>query len=139
MAKFGRFLDAEVVVNSVDLSSFVRSVQISESAEVLETQGMGDTTRVKSQGYLDWTIDIEWYQSYYTAEVNATLDPLYRNGTQFVTTVMPNKTAGISPTNPKYTGTGILSSFEPLGGAHGEILMSNTTIESAGALARSTA
>ena len=138
MAKFGRFLDAEVTLNAVDLSAFVRSVQVEESTEVLETQGMGDTTRVKSQGFLDWTATIEFYQSFYTAEVNQTLDPLYRNGTTFVFTVMANLTDGISTENPKYTGNAILSSFQPISGAHGEILMSSVTVESAGALVRST-
>jgi len=139
MAKFGRFLDAEVTFNAVDLSAFVRSVQVEESTEVLETQAMGNTTRVKTQGFLDWTATVEFYQSFYTSEVNQTLDPLYRNGTEFVFTVMANLTDGISTENPKYTGTAILSSFQPISGAHGEVLMSSVTVESAGALARSTA
>lgn len=138
MAKFGRFLDAEVVVNGVDLSSFVRSVRLPEETEVLEIQGMGDTSRVKIQGYLDWSVEVEFYQSYYTAEVNATIDPLYRNGTTFFVTVMPNKTAGVGATNPKYQGYAICSQFEPIGGAHGEVLMSNVTFESAGAISRAT-
>jgi hypothetical protein len=138
MAKFGRFLDAEVVVNSVDLSSFVRSVSLDINNEVLEQTAMGDTTRVKVAGLKDWSVSVEFYQSYYTAEVDATLFPLNDNGTVFTITVMPNKTAGISTTNPKYSGSAILPTYQPIAGAHNDILASTVSFESSGALTRAT-
>lgn len=139
MAKFGRFLDAEVTVNSVDLSSFVRSVTLEADSEILEQTAMSDTTRVKVQGMLDWRVTVEFYQSYYTSEVDATLWPLWNNGTEFTITVMPNKTAGVGVTNPKYSGTAILPSYQPIAGAHNDILASTVTFESAGDLSRLTA
>jgi predicted secreted protein len=139
MAKFGRFLDAEVTVNSVDLSSFVRSVTIDVNNEVLDQTAMGDTTRVKIAGMKDWSISVEFFQSYYTAEVDATLWPLNDNGSTFTITVMPNKTAGIGTTNPKYSGTAILPTYQPIAGAHNDVLSSTVTFESSGALSRATA
>ena len=138
MAKFGRFLDAEVTVNSVDLSSFVRSVTIDVNNEILETTAMGDTTRVKIAGMKDWSATVEFYNSFYTAEVDATLWPLCDNGTVFTLTVMPNKTAGISTTNPKYTGSVILPTYQPIAGAHNDVLMSTVSFESSGELSRTT-
>lgn len=137
MAKFGRFLDAEVTVNSVDLSSFVRSVTLDVNNEILDATAMGDTTRVKIAGMKDWSASVEFYQSYYTAEVDATLWPLNDNGTSFTLTVMPNKTAGVSATNPKYTGSVILPTYQPIAGAHNDVLASTVTFESNGDLTRS--
>ena len=138
MAKFGRFLDAEVTVNSVDLSSFVRSVSLDVNNEILETTAMGDATRVKIAGMKDWSASVEFYNSFYTAEVDATLWPLNDAGTVFTLTVMPNKTDGISVTNPKYTGSVILPTYQPIAGAHNDVLMSTVSFESSGALTRTT-
>lgn len=139
MAIFGRFLDAEITVNAVDLSAFARSVTLRSSNEVLDQTTFGNTSRVKVAGMNEWSVDVEFFMSYYTAEVDATLWPLHYNGTQFTITVMPNLTAGVSPTNPKYSGTAMLAEYQPISGAHGEILSSTVTFESAGDLSRLTA
>lgn len=139
MAKFGRFLDAEVTVNAIDLSSFVRSVTLDVNNEILETTAMGDTTRVKIAGMKDWSASVEFYNSFYTAEVDATLWPLNDAGTVFTLTVMPNLTDGISEVNPKYTGSVILPNYQPIAGAHNDVLMSTVSFESSGELTRETA
>jgi len=139
MALFGRFLDAEVTVNSVDLSSFVRSVTLDVNNEILDATAMGDFTRVKISGMKDWSASIEFYQSYYTAEVDATLWPLSDNGTSFNLTVMPDKTAGVSAINPKYTGAVILPTYQPIAGAHNDVLASTVSFESNGDLTRAVA
>ena len=139
MAKFGRFLDAEVTVNSVDLSSFVRSVTLDVNNEILDATAMGDFTRVKISGMKDWSCSVEFYQSYYTAEVDATLWPLNDAGTSFTITVMPDKTAGVSTENPKYTGDVILPTYQPIAGAHNDVLASTVSFESNSALTRVTA
>ena len=139
MAKFGRFLDAEVTCNAVDLSSFVRSVSLDVNNEILETTAMGDFTRVKIAGMKDWSATVEFYNSFYTAEVDATLWPLSDGGTVFTLTVMPDKTAGISTVNPKYTGSVILPTYQPISGAHNDVLMNSCSFESSGDLTRTTA
>ena len=53
--------------------------------------------------------------------------------------VRPNKTAGVSATNPNYTGTGILGSYAPVGNAIGETAIAPVTISAAGTLSRATA
>lgn len=139
MAKFGRFLDAEVTVNSVDISAFVRSVTLDINTEKLDQTAMGDTTKVWTQGFSDWTVTLELYQSYYTAEIDATLYPLWSGNTAFTVTVMPNATAGVGTENPKYTGSGRIYTYTPVGGSHGDILMTTVEIASAGAITRATA
>ena len=139
MAIFGRFLDAEITVNSVDLSAFARSVTLDSNNEILDKTTFGQNSRVKVAGMKDWSVAVEFYQSYYTAEVDATLWPLHDAGTEFTITVMPNLTDGISTVNPKYTGTAILANYQPIAGAHNDVLASTVTFESAGDLTRTTA
>jgi predicted secreted protein len=139
VAIFGRFLDAEITVNSVDLSSFARSVTIDSNNEILDKTAFGDTSRVKVAGMKDWTVSVEFWQSYYTAEVDATLWPLHDNGTEFTVTVMADKTSGVGTENPKYSGTAILANYQPIAGAHNDVLAATVSFESAGDLTRLTA
>jgi predicted secreted protein len=136
--KFGRFLDADVTINSVNLSSFVKAVRIEQSTEILDQSAMGDFTRVKVAGMKEWQMVLEMYQSYYTAEVDDSLNTLYDNGTNFTIVVKPTSDA-VGPYNPSWTGTGFLPNYSPIAGAHAELLTTDVTIESAGDLVRATA
>ena len=138
MAIFGRFTDAEIIVNSVDLSSFARAVTISSTNEKLDATTFGNTSRVTIAGLNEWTATIEFLMSYYTAEVHATLWPIHSNGTTVALTVMPNKTDGVSATNPKFTGNVTLNEYNPIDGSHGEVLATSVTFDSAGDLTAAT-
>jgi hypothetical protein len=128
--------DADVVINSVNLSSAVRSVTVNYSAELQDETAMGDDTRIRLGGLKDWSMDMEFNQDFAAANVDATLFPLV--GTTFAVEVKPTSGA-VSATNPKYTGTGILESYPPLGNAVGDLATTSITIQSAGTLTRATA
>lgn len=136
MAKYV-FNDAFVSINGVDLSDHVKSVTLNYSAELQETTAMGDTTRNRIGGLKDWSIEVEMYQNFAAASVDATLFGLV--GTTFSVIVRADKSDAVSATNPNYTGTGILESYPPIGGGVGEVAMTSVTIQAAGALTRATA
>jgi hypothetical protein len=138
VAIFGRFTDAEITVNSVDLSSFARAVTIESTNEQLDATTFGNTSKVTLAGQNEWSVSVEFFQSYYTAEVNATLWPIHSNGTTVAMTVMPSLTDGVSVTNPKFTGNVTLNSYQPISGAHGEVLSSTVNFDSAGDLTAAT-
>jgi hypothetical protein len=138
VAIFGRFLDAEITVDSVDLSSFARSVTINSTNEKLDATTFGNTSRVTVAGQNEWTVSIEFFMSYYTAEVHQTLWPIHSNGTTVALTVMPNKTAGVSTENPKFTGNVTLNEYTPIDGEHGAVLSSTVSFDSAGDLTAAT-
>ena len=52
--------NASVTINSVDLSSYVTSVTLSQSADSLETTAMGDTARTFIGGLTNGTVDIDF-------------------------------------------------------------------------------
>ena len=128
------FTDAVVIINTtVDLSDHVKAVTLNYASELQDDTVMGDDTRSRLGGLLDWSMDIEFAQDFDSAKVDATLFPLV--GTTFIVKLVAT-TATVSSTNPRYTGTGILESYPPLSGAVGDLAVTAITIQSAGTLAR---
>lgn len=128
-------VDASVVIGGVDLSDHVRSLTINYSADMVEDTSMGDDTHLMKGGLKNWSMDIEFAQDYAVGEVDATLFDLV--GTTFVVTAKSTSGA-VSTTNPSFSGTGILESYNPIAGAVGELATAPITIQAAGTLARAT-
>lgn len=131
------FKDAFVSINGVDLSDHVKSVTVNYSAEMLDATAMGNDTKISKGGLKNWSVEVEFHQDYATSNVDATLFPLV--GSTFTVIVRPVKATAVSATNPNYTGTGILESYSPIGGAVGELAATSITIQPAGTLSRATA
>ena len=130
------FTDARVEINAVVLSDHVRSVTLDYSAELQDDTSMGDTTRERKGGLKDWSIEVDFFQDYAASEIDATLFGLV--GSTFTVEVRPTSAAR-SATNPGFSGTGILESYQPVGGEIGTMQMAPITIQAAGALSRLTA
>lgn len=130
------FDDAFVSLGGTDLSDHVRSVTLDTSADLVESQAMGDSWKERLGGLKDWSLSVEFLQDFAAAEVDATLWPLL--GTVFTVAIRPTNAAA-SPTNPEYTGSGALESYTPLGGSVGELAMAPVTVQGAGELTRATA
>lgn len=129
--------NAFVSINGVDLSSHVRSVQISYEANMLDDTMMGDATKSNKPGLKNWSITLEFEQDYAAAQVDATLFPLV-GAAAFPIIIRPD--AGVkSATNPEYTGNAVLENYQPVGGSVGELAMAPVTLRSAGALSRAIA
>lgn len=128
--------NAFVSINGVNLSAFVRSVTLSFSAELQDDTAMGDSARSRIGGLRDWSLQVEFFQSYAASMVDATLFPLV--GTIFGIEVR-SSAAAVGATNPRYTGSAILESYQPVGGAVGENLMAPVTLQGVGTLTRAIA
>lgn len=122
-------------INGVDLSAFTRSVNINYSAELLDETNMGDDTRVNKGGLKNWSAEVEFNQDFAASSTDVSLFSLV--GTTFTVIFRPTASA-VSTTNPNFTGTGILESYNPLGNSVGDLATANITIQSAGTLSRAT-
>jgi len=129
--------DAFVSIAGVDLSDHVRSVTVDAGQNLADDTVMGDTFVSNTAGLATWSISVELLQDYASAKVDATLQPLLGIGNTAALIVRPASGAK-SGTNPEYTGTGILESYNPIGGAVGDQAMASATFQSASALARGT-
>lgn len=134
MAKIA-FTNASLTVNGVDLSDHVQSVNLNYSAEELDSTAMGDDTRINLGGLKNWSFDVTFYQDYAASKVDATLFGIV--GTQVVVILIPVN-ATVTATNPSYTGTALVSSYNPLGNSVGDFAVTPVTFNSAGTLARAT-
>ncbi len=130
------FKNAFVKINTVDLSALVKQVTLSYKAEQQDDTAMGDSSRSREAGLLDWDVSIEFHQSYASAEVDATLFPLV-GAAAFAVELRPQNTT-VSATNPKYTGNANLESYQPMGGTVGDHLMAPARLIGVGTLTRAT-
>jgi hypothetical protein len=134
MASFA-FVDARVEINSVVFTGLVRSVTLNVEAEDLEDTAFGDTYRSRIGGLKDWSVDLEFNQDFAASMVDATLFPLL--GTVVTVKVRPT-TAAISATNPEYSGSVLVSEYNPLDGSVGDLATTSVSWPGAGTLARAT-
>lgn len=129
--------DCFVSFNAVDLSANVKSVTLDYSAEALDVTAMGDTTHIRIGGLKDWSASVEFHQDYALSSVDATLFPLV--GSTGTLIIRPDNSDGVSTTNPNFTGTALLESYNPVGGAVGELAAASASFQAAGTLSRATA
>lgn len=111
--------DAQVTVNSVDLSDHVTQVSVSMEKEEVDVTGMGASAREILGGLADASITVTFLQDFASGEVDATLEPLYTGNSLFPVEVLPTSSA-VSATNPSYSGTFVLLQYTPISGGVGE-------------------
>ena len=128
--------NAKVLVNAVDLSTWVRSVKISYSAETPETTAMGSTTKTRLPGLKDWSMDIELNQDFAASATDVSLFSLV-GAAAFAVDVQPVN-ASRSTTNPSYNGNALLADYPPLGNKVGDVATTTIKLVGTGTLSRST-
>ena len=127
--------NASITINSVDLSSYVTSITLSQSADSLEDTAMGDTSRSYIGGLKSGTVDIEFNADFAAAKTEATIFPLV--GTSTAVVVKP-VAASVSATNPSYTFNAICTEWDTLNGSVGEIATHSVSWPITGAITKAT-
>ena len=127
--------NASVTINSVDLSSYVTSVTLSQSADNLEDTAMGDTSRSYIGGLKSGTVDIEFNADFAASKTEATIFPLV--GTSTAVVIKP-VAASVAATNPSYTFNAIGTSWDTLNGSVGEIATHSVSWPITGAITKAT-
>jgi len=128
--------NAVVKINSVDLSDHVASVELAQEVEEVETTAFGDTARTRTGGLANNSLSLDFHQDFASASVDDTLNALVGGTASFE--ILPSGTA-VSATNPKYTGTVLLTEWTPVSGAIGELATASITWPISGAVTRATA
>ena len=128
--------DAFVSVGGNDISDHVRTVTLNYAAEEVDDTTMGDDTRTNLGGLKTWSLDLEVANDFAATEIDSIMFPLV--GTAVAVIFRPTSAAK-GTNNPEYTGTGMLSSYNPVGQSVGDLATAPITIVSAGTLARAVA
>lgn len=128
--------DAYVSIGGNVLSTYVTSVSVNAEVEELDDTAMGDTWRSKIAGLKTGTITVEFNQDVAAGLLDAIMWPLL--GTSAAFEIRPTSSA-VSTSNPKFTGSVIVTQWAPLGNSVGELAKVSVTFPVAGAITRATA
>lgn len=129
--------NAYLSVNSVDLSTHVRRIELTYEAATPDNTTMGaTTTQVMGGGLKNWSVTAELLQDFAAGQVDATLSGIVG---QAVTVEVRPTNAARSTTNPGYTGSAVLREYRPFGDQVGAEAKATATFVAAGALTRATA
>jgi len=129
--------NAYVSIAGVDLSDHVRSLTLDAGQNLVDDTAMGDTFVSNAAGLATWSVTIEFLQDYASSKVDATLEGELGLANTTALIFFPSGSS-IGSTNPKYSGTGILESYNPIAGSVGDQAMASATFQSASALTRAT-
>lgn len=132
--------DYSIVLNGVDLSSYVQSIDIPLALNDLDTTGMGTTNasfHTRIAGLRDWSASVSFIQDFTGSQVDATVGPLIFSGTVVTLTVKPTSSA-VSASNPRYFGSVLVKGYTPIGAKVGDLAMAKVDLVGAGALTRAT-
>lgn len=118
--------NCQIVVNAIDFTDHVSSVEISVSKDEIDTTSFDGSGRERKAGLQDNSFTVNFQQDFAAGEVDATLFPLWNNETEFTVALRP-VVAAISTTNPEFTATCILLEYSPLNGKVGELSETSVT------------
>ena len=125
--------DVSLVVNSVDLSDHVESVELTVTTEELRGDAMGDTQKYNMPGLLAINdIKATFYQDFAAAKVYATLYAAWSVPQTIFNLVGKASSAARSTTNPEWTILVVVKEMPVMKGTHGERHMADVTFGIAG-------
>ena len=125
--------NARVVLGSDNITDHVQAVRFNYEAEQQDDSAMGDTTRSMKGGLKIWDFEFDVLQDWASSNIDSIAFAAV--GTTLTVAVRPT-TGSRSATNPDYTGTGLVTGYNPLGNAVGEIAVTTIKVVNAGTLSR---
>ena len=124
--------DANVLFATNDVSTFITSLSLSTSFDVIDTTGISTTgaARTRVAGLADNSITIEFNNDYADNSLEELINgTTTTNGTVGLVVAMQVKptSAATSASNPKYNFNVLVAEWQPLSGAVGELSTASVT------------
>lgn len=122
---------------TTDISSYVKSVQLSVEANELETTNfLSGGWKTVAAGLKSGQIQLTMNQDVAAGALEATLWPLWATVISFE--IRPTN-ASVSTSNPKWTGSALLREWSGVNGSVGDLAEVSITMPLSGAVTRATA
>ena len=128
--------DVVTTIGGTDYSANINQVEISVSADEVETTAFGSSWRTSTTGLKSGTFTVSFHQDYAAAAIDSALWSLF--GSAATVVVKPNGTA-VGAANPSYTFVANINNLTPVTGAVGDLAVQNVTWPISGAVTRATA
>ena len=119
-----------VTFGVTDISSYVTSVTLGSTYDVVETTAFGNTARTRVAGLADNSVAFEFNQDYAASALESVIYPTL--GTAVSITVRP-----VAGTTPAYSFSALVSEWTPLNGAVGELATASVTWPISGTIIKS--
>ena len=115
--------DANITLNSTDISANVAAVTVNSVAAEVETTAFGQGAVTRVGGLKDNSVTLSIHQDY--SAIEGLVYPLIGSTASLV--VKPNGTASASTANPSYTMDVLVTEWTPVNGAVGELASADVT------------
>jgi hypothetical protein len=125
--------DANITLNSTDISANVASITLSSSAAEVETTAFGQGAVTRVGGLKDNSVTLALHNDY--SAVEGLVYPLI--GATATIVMKPNGTA-VGTANPSYTATVLVTEWTPVNGAVGELNTADVTWPISGTITKAT-
>lgn len=122
--------NAQVFVNSVDISNHVSQVDIESQRDEVDVTSMGDTSKEIVLGLGDITFTVTVFNDYAAGSLDSQMFPLHTTNTAFPVEVRPVN-GSRSTSNPGYTITALLPSYKPISGSVGDAVTTDLVFRNA--------
>lgn len=119
-----------VTFGATDISSYVTSVTLGSTYDVVETTAFGNTARTRVAGLADNSVSFEFNQDYAASALESVIYPTL--GTAVSITVRP-----VAGSTPIYSFSALVSEWTPLNGAVGELATASVTWPISGTITKS--
>lgn len=129
------FTKAKLSVTGNDLTTYCQGVTLDYGAEMLDQSEMNTPTRKSFPGMKVWSVTAQLKHDS-AGTLDAILFPLVGATAGVTLFVQPLATSSNSDANPKYSGTGHLEGYQPLGGNVGDLRVTTVTFRCGSALTR---
>ena len=127
--------NASVVFGSTDLSTYISSITLNSTFDIVETTAFGNTAKTRVAGLADNSVTFEFHQDYATSAVEQTIYPLLGTAVSVVAKPVAGTTTAV---NPQYTFSTLVSEWTPLNGSVGELATASVTWPISGAITKTT-
>lgn len=122
-----------VTFGTTDISSYVTSVTLTTSYDVVETTAFGNTARTRVAGLADNSVSLEFNQDY----AASALESVINGTTSTVGTAVSMTVRPVAGSSPAYSFSALVSEWSPLNGAIGELATVSVTWPISGAITKS--
>jgi hypothetical protein len=127
--------NASVVFGSTDLSTYISSITLNSTFDIVETTAFGNTAKTRVAGLADNSVTFEFHQDYATSAVEQTIYPLLGTAVSVVAKPVAGTTTAV---NPQYAFSAVVSEWTPLNGSVGELATASVTWPISGAITKTT-
>jgi hypothetical protein len=107
--------NAYLLLNGVNLSSWVESITLNWTKKDVPVTAMGDGGEMHLAGLEDNKISITFWQDHASTSVGPTLDAMFQAGTAVAFKIADAGTV-FSTTNPTYSGSALALDYTPVAG-----------------------